>query len=126
MNAELKKRAIEVITEHILTPVLYFLEDDYQNEFVCFCDTNMDFDVVAETEMILCELLQKNTVVIDIREYCEADRMEIINEAELIYSANPMLERIFELSMAEDFKRAAMQKAELVRRYDNSGSVYLQ
>ena len=126
MDRELKKRAIEVITDSILTPVLYLLEDDYQNEFVCFCDTNMDFDVVAETEMRLNELLQKNTVVIDIREYCEADRMEIINEAELIYTANPMFERIFEISMAEDYRRAAIQKAELLRRYDNSGSIYLQ
>lgn len=126
MNTELKQKAIEVITEHILTPVLYLLEDDYQYEFVCFCDTNMDFAVVAETEMLLSEILQKNTVVIDIREYCEADRMEIINEAELIYTANPMFERIFELSMAEDFKRVAVQKAELLRRYDSSGSVYLQ
>ncbi len=126
MNTELKQKAIEIITEHILTPVLYLLEDDYQNEFVCFCDTNMDFAVVSETEMLLSEVLQKNTVVIDIREYCEADRMEIINEAELIYTANPMFERIFELSMAEDFRRVAVQKAELLKRYDNSGSVYLQ
>ncbi len=126
MNTELKTKATDIITENILTPVLYLLEDDYQYEFVCFCDNNMDFDVIARTETELNALLQKNTVVIDIREYCEADRIEIIREAELIYTANPMFEKIFEVSMAEDYRRMAIEKAELLKRYENSGTVYLQ
>lgn len=126
MNTELKTKATDIITENILTPVLYLLEDEYQYEFVCFCDNNMDFDVIAKTETELNVLLQKNTVVIDIREYCEADRMEIIKEAELIYTANPMFEKIFEVSMAEDYRRMAIEKAELLKRYENSGTVYLQ
>lgn len=126
MNTELKTKATDIITENILTPVLYLLEDDYQYEFVCFCDNNMDFEVIARTETELNALLQKNTVVIDIREYCEADRVEIIREAELIYTANPMFERIFEMSMAEDYRRAAIEKTELLKRYENSGTVYLQ
>lgn len=126
MNADLKTKATELITENILTPVLYLIEDEFQYEFVCFCDNNMDFDVIAKTESELNMLLNRNTVIIDIREYCEADRMEIIREAELIYTANPIFERVFEMSMAEDYRRVAVEKAEILKRYENSGTVYLQ
>ncbi len=126
MDIELKRKAVDIINDNILTPVIYLIEDSYRYEFVCFCDTNITFEVVAEAEYALSNLLDKNAMVIDIREYCESDRMDIIKDGELIYTASPVFEKVFEMSMAEDFRRAAIEKSELLKRYDNSGTVYLQ
>lgn len=126
MTEELKKQAVKIINEHILTPVIYMLEEGQCAEFVCFCDMNIDAEEFARAEERLFELFGADTAVFDIREYCEADRMEIIENGELIYTASPIFEKLFAMSMAEDFHRSLVERSELLKRYDTSGSVYLQ
>ena len=102
------------------------LEDEAQVELVCFCDMNIEAEVFAETEKQLAKLLPKQVVLLDIREYNEYDRMQIISEGEIIYTANPVFEKLFAASMAEDAQRSMIEKNELLKRYSNSGNVYLQ
>lgn len=126
MDIELKRRAAQIINEHILTPVIYMLESDEQVEFICFCDVNIEPQEFAAAEKKLNDLLGVQTVVFDLREYNEADRVDIIHDGDLIYTANPAFEKLFAMSMAEDLRRAAVEKSELLKRYDTSGTVYLQ
>lgn len=126
MDENLQSEVVRVINEHILTPVIYMVENEEQSEFICFFDTNIYITDVAETEMILSGLLAKKVMVVDIREFCEADRIEIIQNGELIYTANPVFEKMFIMSMTEDFQRNMIEKLELLKRYDFSGSAYLQ
>lgn len=126
MDYSLKERSAEIINEHILTPVIYMLESDFQIEFVCFCDTNIEAEQFARTEEKLNNLFDVDAVIMDIREYDEMDRMEIIQNGELIYTAHPVFEQLFASSMAEDVRIKAIEKSELIKRYNASGSVYLQ
>lgn len=126
MDYKLIEKVTGIITDRILTPIIYMLEDEAQVELVCFCDANIEAEVFAETEKQLEELLQKPVVLLDIREYNEYDRMEIISDGEIIYTANPIFVKMFAASMAEDAQRSIIEKTELLKRYSNSGSVYLQ
>ena len=49
IEGELLNEIVGVITERILTPVLYMYCDELV-EFVCFCDMNMPIDELRETE----------------------------------------------------------------------------
>ena len=126
MDYKLIEKVTGIITDRILTPIIYMLEDETQVELVCFCDANIEAEVFAETEKQLEELLQKPVVLLDIREYNEYDRMEIISDGEIIYTANPIFVKMFAASMAEDAQRSIIEKTELLKRYSNFGSVYLQ
>ncbi len=126
MEYKLKKEASDIITENILTPIIYMLEDEYQAEFVCFCDENILSEVFIRTEAQLKRLLNKTVVIFDIREYSPIDRMKIINDGEVIYTANPVFEKMIAASLMEDIQNNQIQKANLLKRYNSSGSVYLQ
>ncbi|MDO5397264.1 MAG: hypothetical protein Q4G33_04975 [bacterium] len=126
MDYRLIKKVSDIITENILTPIIYMLEDEYTVEFVCFCDLNIEAEKFIETKMKLTELLGKEIVLLDIREYDEVDRMKVIQEGEIIYTAHPAFEKLFAMSTAEDIRRSSIEKAELLKRYNSSGSVYLQ
>lgn len=126
MDYKLIEKITGIITDRILTPIIYMLEDEAQVELVCFCDMNIEAEVFAETEKQLAKLLPKQVVLLDIREYNEYDRIQIISEGEIIYTANPVFEKLFAASMAEDAQRSMIEKNELLKRYSNSGNVYLQ
>ena len=126
MEYKLKKEAADIITENILTPIIYMLEDEKQAEFVCFCDENILSEVFIKTEEQLEKLLNRTAVIFDIREYSPIDRIEIINDGEIIYTANPVFERMITASLMEDIQKNQIQKANLLKRYNSSGSVYLQ
>lgn len=126
MDYRLIKKVSDIITENILTPIIYMLEDECTVELVCFCDMNIESEKFIETEKKLKELLGKEIVLLDIREYDEVDRMEVIQDGEIIYTAHPAFEKMFAISMAEDMRRSSIEKSELLKRYNSSGSVYLQ
>ena len=94
MDYKLTKRISDIITENILTPIIYMLEDEYTVELVCFCDMNIESEIFAETEKKLHELVEKEIVLLDIREYDDVDRMGVIQEGEIIYTAHPAFEKM--------------------------------
>lgn len=126
MDYRLIDKVSGIITDNILTPIIYMIEDEFSVEFVCFCDLNIESEKFIETEMKLAKLLGKEVVLLDIREYDEVDRMEVIQDGKIIYMAHPAFERIFAMSTVEDIKRSTIEKTELLKRYNSSGSVYLQ
>ena len=126
MDYNLKQKAAEIINEYILTPVIYMFDDKEQTEFVCFCDLNIESHEFVKAEERLCGLLRKPVVLMDMREYDEVDRMGIISDGELIYSAHPLFAHMFERTMIEDARMREIQKSEMVKRYNASGSAFLQ
>lgn len=126
MDYKLKNKALDIITESILTPIIYLLEDENQAEFICFCDEQIEPEIFTKTQARLEKLLNTRVVILDIREYDPIDRLEIVSSGEVIYTANPVFEKMFAISMTEDIQRNQMRKSDLIKRYNSSGSVYLQ
>ena len=126
MDYKLQAQIVKIITDHILTPVIYIDKHENEIDFICFCDMNINLDIICETEEKLTWILNKRAVIADIREYCEAERIEIINEAEIIYSENQVIERLLAFCVADEFHKFTVQKDEAVRRYHDCGTAYIQ
>lgn len=126
MDLNMISQAVQFIQNRILTPVIYMSETDYKIEFICFCSAEVSDEDLFEAGECLTKLLNRPTEVVDILEYNENDRMDIITSAVLVYSEDPIIEQMFTLSMAEEFKRVQEQKKSMLRRKSESGSYYLQ
>ena len=98
--------AVKCFKERILTPILYMLEYEDKVDFICFCDQNIKLKELDEVSGKLTDILGVPAEVIDIREFSESDRIEILKNAKLVYAEDPMIEQIFAASMAEDFNNS--------------------
>ena len=72
------------------------------------------------------EILKRPVEIIDIREFSEADRIEILKTAQLVYSEDPVIEQIFVASMAEDLREALTEKFSMIDRKEKTGTYFLQ
>lgn len=126
MTAEMTDKIVKIICENILTPVIYMLERDDVLDFICFCDRHITMRDIYETEMKIKEASGKNTEIIDIREFGESERLEVVNRAELIYSEHPLIEKIFAQSMMEDFQIVMEERKSVIERHKEQGTCYLQ
>mgnify|MGYP000016621115 FL=1 len=95
MDYELKNKLVKIISKNILTPVIYMIENDNLLDFICFCDRNIKMQEIYNVEQQIKEVTSKNVEIIDIREFGESERIEVINQATLIYSEHPLIEKIF-------------------------------
>ena len=99
MDYELKNKLVKIISKNILTPVIYMIENDNLLDFICFCDRNIKMQEIYNVEQQIKEVTNKNVEIIDIREFGESERIEVINQATLIYSEHPLIEKIFALKL---------------------------
>ena len=118
--------AVKCFKERILTPILYMLEYEDKVDFICFCDQNIKLKELNEVSGKLTDILGVPAEVIDIREFSESDRIEILKNAKLVYAEDPIIEQVFVASMAEDFNNSINKKREMLNRYMSTGSIYLQ
>lgn len=123
---DINEKAIRLFKEKILTPVLYIMEYKEKVEFICFCDKNIKMSVLNSVGEELTEILGKPAEIVDIREFSEADRVEVLKTAEPAFSEDAFIERVFISSIAEDYRMAAAEKNNMLNRYKSSGSCYLQ
>ena len=126
MDYELKNKLVKIISKNILTPVIYMIENDNILDFICFCDRNIKMQEIYNVEQQIKEVTNKNVEIIDIREFGESERIEVINQATLIYSEHPLIEKIFAQSMMEDLKIAMDERKYVQQRYKECGTCYLQ
>lgn len=117
-------RAIDIITERILTPVLYMYEDEAV-EFICFCDSNISIEDFRETERAVYTELGISVEILDIREFDESDRWDIIVSSRLVYAANELIKMAFEQAMLADLEKRTNIKNEILKRYDETGTYYI-
>lgn len=126
MTSELTERMARIISNNILTPVIYMIENKDTVDFICFCDRNITMQEIYNVEQIIKEETGKRAEIIDIREFGESERLEVINHATLIHSEHPLIESIFTQSMLEDFKIAMDERKGVLERHKECGTCYLQ
>lgn len=126
MKYELAARAAGIIKTKILTPVIYMSDHGDWVEFICFCDGKITMQELYETEREIKELLEIDVEIVDIREFSEAERIEIIESYELVHSENPLIEKIFTASMLTDYQNLINEKRDMLERQRESGSYYMQ
>ena len=126
MDFNIIAEAVRIIEDSVLTPVIYMAETDFKAEFICFCGAALSEEEAFGVGDKLTRLLDKPTELVDISEYNENDRLEIIQTAELVYSEDPLIEQMFTLGMAEEYRRVQEQKKSMLRRMSEIGTYYLQ
>lgn len=119
-------QAVRMIENSIITPVIYLNETEFKVEFICFSSEEVTEDDLFRVGESVSRILEKPAEVVDIMEYNANDRMDIITNAELVYSDDPIVEQMFTMSMAEEHRRLYEQKQNMLRRKNESGSYYLQ
>ena len=118
--------AVKLLCEKVLTPILYMIEYDDKINFICFCDKNIKLNELYSVSTELMEILKRPVEIIDIREFSEADRIEILKTAQLVYSEDPVIEQIFVASMAEDLREVLTEKFSMIDRKEKTGTYFLQ
>lgn len=126
MTTEITDKLVDIISANILTPVIYMIEHDDVLNFICFCDRNITMQEIYNVEQMIKEITGRNAEIIDIREFGESERIEVINQAKLIHSEHPLIEKVFAQSMMEDFKIAMEERKDVLARHRESGTCYLQ
>lgn len=125
INDELIQEAVDIITDKILTPVLYMYIDNEAFEFVCFADPNTDEAVFIEAETEIYEKLGIVAEIVDIRYFDESDRVQITQTAEPVYSANELCHMVFEKAMIVDEEHMMSLKREIIERKNDTGTYYI-
>ena len=115
-----------IVSENILTPIIYLLEDNNIISLICFCDRNITMQEIYNVEILIEREVGKPTEIIDIREFSEFERLNVISRAKLIHTVNPMIEQVFMQSMTEDLKPAIEEKKSAIERHKMSGTCFLQ
>lgn len=126
MNADMQNKMAQIISANILTPVIYLIENDGVLDFICFCDRNITMQEIYNVEQLIKEETGQAAEIIDIREFSEPERLEVINHATLIHSEHPIIENIFAESMAEDYKAAMNERQTILDRVRETGTFYVQ
>lgn len=126
MDYELINKAVKIIKTRVLTPVIYMSDHDDWVEFICFCDGKITIRDLYETEQEVKAVLDREVEIIDIREFSEAERLEIIEQCELVHSENPFIEKIFASSMLTDYQNLMNEKRDMLNRQKESGTYYVQ
>lgn len=123
-NDEVLQAAVDIITEKILTPVLYMYIEEVV-EFICFSDSKTPQEDFDEAERAIYTALGLKCEIVDIREFDEADRLEITKTAEAVYTADPILRSLLESAMAADVQHIALKKAAYLERKNDTGTYYV-
>lgn len=126
MEDKMKERIISVFNEHILSPVIYMEENDDIVDLICFCDRNILMGDLYAAQSALRNETGRRFEIIDIREFDMADRLDVMKNAELIYSEDRLVERIFERSILEDFETMQQERSDALVRYGDTSSPYAQ
>ena len=116
--------AIEIVTERILTPVLYMFVDEVI-EFVCFCDSKTSEEDFRSTELEIFNALGICCEIVDIRAFDANDRVEIVSSNQPVYSADDFVKLIFENAMYNDLHQEEEEKRILLERINQTGSAYI-
>lgn len=118
--------AVQMIHEKILAPVIYMLEDEYRVEFVCFCGAKTEKKSLFEIGEALSKIMSVPVEVVDILEYSPEDGIDIITNGRLVFSEDPLIAQMFEMSVVEDAKKAKKDLLDMINRKAETGTYYLQ
>lgn len=120
----MNEKIIEIIKSGLLTPVIYLLDDDVLS-VVGFFDGSTQLNHMYEIQTKLERELGREINICDIRDFSEADRLDIVKNGDLIYSETPLIKSLFENAMIEDYTIAQSRKKDMLERSKKTGSLFL-
>ena len=120
----MKEKIIQIIRAQLLTPVIFLLDEEVLS-VVGFFDGSTKINHLYEIQSKLEKEIGREINICDIRDFSEADRLDIVKSGKLIYSETPFIKSLFENAMLEDFTIAQSRKRDIIERSKNSGSMYL-
>lgn len=126
MDTKISDKIVKIFKERILTPILYMIENEDVVDLICFCDRSMDINTMYDTTIELRNETGLQFEIADIREFCEEDRVDIMSNATILYSEDKIIEMIFEKSMLDDYNNMISKRTEMMVRYEENNSPYLQ
>ncbi|MDD6484121.1 MAG: hypothetical protein PUF72_06050 [Clostridiales bacterium] len=115
-----------MITDSILTPIIYMMEGDAYVEFICFCDSQVTFEELYVLGEKVSEYIDMPAEILDIREYDLYSRIDVISNAEMIYAQDPIVSQIFAEAIFEDYRKDLQEKINMLNRKHESGTYYIQ
>jgi len=121
----LKNKIIEIIKKKLLTPIMYIIEKEDELTLVGFFDRETKLSAVYDAQSEIENIAGKIVHIFDMRDFDEADRIEITHEAELLFSETALVKAMFEASMNDDFRMALDKKKDLINRSEKQGTIYL-
>lgn len=116
--------AVDIVTERILTPVLYMFIDEVI-EFVCFCDSKTSDEDFRATELEIYNSLGLCCEIVDIRAFDANDRVEIVSNHRPVYTADDFVKIIFENAMYNDLHMMEEEKRIMLERLNETGSAFI-
>ena len=119
-------KAVEIILDGVLTPVIYMYEHEDWVEFVCFCDGKLTIgDLYATEQKVKCEI-DKDVEIVDLREFDQSERLDIISNYKVVHSESDFLEHMIAAGMMTDFQHLLSERHTILERRQQSGTYYLQ
>ena len=112
------------ITDKLLTPALYMLSEDEVLGFVCFRDSSMPIQELRDLENDVRSAFGTDVDILDIREFDELDRFDVIRNAVPVYIADPTAALAFEGAMGADMHKLRLAHDSLVERRQKTNSYY--
>jgi len=119
----LKNKIIEIIKKKMLTPIMYIIEKEDELTLVGFFDRETKLSAVYDAQSEIENIAGKIVHIFDMRDFDEADRIEITHEAELLFSETALVKAMFEASMNDDFRMALDKKKDLINRSEKQGTI---
>ena len=117
-------KIVEIIKSRLLTPVIYIVDDDILS-VIGFFDGNTKVNYIFETQSMIEKAIGRETNICDIRDFNEADRLDIIQNAKLIHCETPFVKSLFESAMTQDFNIAQSKRKDILERSKQKGTLYL-
>ena len=126
MNQEKIKIATKLISEKLLTPLLYKLDDQDSIKFIGFFDTNIDEEDITNTEAAVASYLDVSVEIIDIRNFEMVDIIDIVENSEIVYSTHPIMENFFGNAIMGELEMYKQMKSNYIERKNSTGTCYIQ
>ena len=126
MNKEMIAEAVSIITERLLTPVIYYLDYGYKADFVCFFEIDVEEEEIYKTEEAITEKTGVASQVVDIREFEPFDAADIVSDGELVYSENSTMEGMFRAAIMTELQLRSAQKEIFIERKNVTNTLYIQ
>ncbi|MCD8391395.1 MAG: hypothetical protein LUD03_06110 [Firmicutes bacterium] len=117
---------IDTFNDCILSPVMYIYDDPDEVLIVAFYDKKIESDYIFGAEKRISAASGVKVKINDIRSYDVQERMDIVQNADISYCENQKAGEDFFNSMLEDYFAELGKRTEIMMRYDDTETYYLQ
>lgn len=119
-------KIIDLFLKNVLVYMIYMVEHDDTVNFIYVSDDEADNDIISELEIQLSDSLCKEVNILNICDFSIPDRVDVIKRAELIYSGDAIMKRMFEFEINAAFKAQLNERLSYIERKEKCGAYYLQ